>query len=309
MPETTYHESYHFLQKSELLTFEEICVLARSFVKLGVRKVRITGGEPLLRRDLDQLVLQLAGIELLEDIALTTNGVLLPSYAQSLMRAGLRRITLSLDTLDDAVFGAMNGGRSGVDAVLQGLRAAEAAGFPPAKINAVVIRGLNEHTVVELVRRFKGTGHIVRFIEYMDVGTCNGWGMHQVVPSREICAMINAVFPIAPVEPNYRGEVAARYRFLDGSGEIGFISSVSAPFCGDCTRMRLSAEGKLYTCLFASDGFDLRTPLRDGAHEEEITALIASLWQQRADRYSEVRMETLNSPEMRKHVEMYHIGG
>jgi cyclic pyranopterin phosphate synthase len=249
----------------------------------------------------------LAKVEGVRDLTMTTNGYLLPKHAGALKQAGLRRATVSLDTLDDAVFRKMNGRNFGVDSVLAGIEAAEAADLTPVKINSVVQRGVNDHTVVELARHFKGSGHILRFIEFMDVGTLNGWEMSAVVPSAEIVAMIDAEMPLEPVPPSYPGEVASRYRYADGSGEIGVISSVTAPFCGDCTRLRLSPEGELYTCLFGSKGTDLRTPLRDGATDDDLDQIVRQVWVGRADRYSEDRT-ALTKPRSDK-VEMYHIGG
>jgi cyclic pyranopterin phosphate synthase len=308
MPEDQYAQDYVFLSKDERLRFEEIERLARAFVRLGVRKLRLTGGEPLLRRDLPQLVRMLAAIPGVEDLAMTTNGVLLPKFAQSLGDAGLRRLTVSLDTLDPETFRQLSGGKGEVAEVLDGIAAAEQAGFARIKLNCVVMRGVNDHQVSALLERFRGSGHIVRFIEYMDVGTVNRWRGDLVVPSAELAARIGASWPIEPVEPNYRGEVAERYRYVDGAGEIGFISSVSHPFCGDCARARLSADGKLYTCLFARSGHDLRTSLRAGVGDEELAALIAARWASRTDRYSEQRAE-LRSRGEQKHVEMFAVGG
>jgi len=308
MPAEIFGERYHFLPKPELLTFEEIARLTSIFVKLGVQKVRLTGGEPLVRNDLPLLVAQLAKIEGIEDLTLTTNGYLLAQQAQTLKDAGLHRVTVSLDSMDDEVFKRMNGRGFGTARVLQGIEKAEEVGLQPIKINAVVQRGMNDHTVPELARYFKTKGHIVRFIEFMDVGTINGWRMEQVVPADEIVARINAVDPLEPIEANYRGEVALRYRYRDGSGEIGLIASVTKPFCGDCTRMRLSPEGKLFTCLFANDGLDLKAPMRAGANDEELEGIVASLWSRRTDRYSEERSSM--TPDLpRPKVEMYHIGG
>ncbi len=307
MPAEIYGERYQYLPKTELLTFEEIARLARIFVRLGVTKIRLTGGEPLVRQELEKLVAQLAQIDGIEDMALTTNGYLLPQNAQALKEAGLRRVTVSLDSLDDAVFRRMNGDRSGVRRVLDGIEAAERAGFHPIKINAVVQRGVNDHTVVDLARYAKARGDIARFIEYMDVGNLNGWSMDQVVPAREIVAMIDAAMPLEPIAPNYPGEVATRFRYRDGGGEIGVIASVTQPFCGGCTRLRLSPEGCLYTCLFANAGTDLKEPLRAGASDDEIEQIVQGIWRRRADRYSEIRT-SLTHPRARK-VEMYHIGG
>lgn len=307
MPAEIFGERYQFLPRGELLTFEEIARLVRLFARLGVHKVRLTGGEPLVRQQIERLVEQIAAIEGIDDIALTTNGFLLPQKAGALRAAGLGRVTVSLDSLDDAIFRRMNGDRAEVAPVLAGIDAARAAGFAPIKINAVVQRGVNDHTLVDLARFGKENGHIVRFIEFMDVGTLNGWAMEHVVPAAEIIRRIDAVLPLELVPPNYPGEVARRYRFRDGSGEIGVIASVTQPFCGACTRLRLSPEGSLFTCLFAAAGTDLRAPLRAGASDDELTAIVRGLWRHRADRYSEIR-SSLTEPREQK-VEMYHIGG
>ena len=308
MPEDKYKEDHAFLSKSERLRFEEITRIARVFAHLGVRKLRLTGGEPLLRRDLPALIEMLAEIELIDDIALTTNGVLLPRHAQSLRDAGLQRMTVSLDSLDPQIFRQLCGGKGEVEDVLAGIAAAERAGFTKIKINCVVMRGVNDDQVLDLAEHFRGTGHIPRFIEYMDVGTINGWKKDLVVPSSELKARIAERWPLEPLNPNYRGEVAQRYKLADGSGEIGFISSVSQPFCGDCTRGRLSADGKLYTCLFAVSGHDIRTAMRDGASDKELAALISGFWRARKDRYSEVRAEIPANSSSEK-VEMFTIGG
>ncbi len=309
MPAEIYGERYEFLPKPELLTFEEIARLARLFVQLGVSKIRLTGGEPLIRTDLHHLVMLLTEIDGIEDLTLTTNGYLLAQNAQALKDAGLQRITVSLDSLDEEVFKAMNGRGYAVKRVQDGIEKAEEVGLAPIKINAVVQRGVNDHTIVDLARRFKGTGHIVRFIEYMDVGNLNGWKMDQVVSAEEIAEMINAEMPLEAIEANYKGEVAVRYRYVDGTGEIGIIASVTKPFCGDCTRARLSTDGKLYTCLFASHGTDLRGPMRAGMSDDELLELISGVWSRREDRYSELRT-IATSPENRpKKVEMYQIGG
>lgn len=307
MPADQYPEHHPFLQRRDLLSFEEIERLARVFVGLGVRKLRLTGGEPLLRRDLPVLVAKLAAIPGVEDLALTTNGVLLPRLAEPLRAAGLQRLTVSLDALDPAIFSHLSGHRGEVSEVLAGITAAEHAGFGPIKINCVVMRGVNEDEVLSLAAHFRGSGHVLRFIEYMDVGTLNDWRAERVVPSAELHARIAARWPLRALDAGYRGEVAQRHAYADGAGEIGFISSVSAPFCGDCTRARLSADGRLYTCLFARDGFDLRKPLRDGNDDAALTALIADRWSLRDDRYSERRAELRNTP--RDRVEMYHVGG
>jgi cyclic pyranopterin phosphate synthase len=307
MPAEIFGERYQFLPKNEILTFEETARLTRIFVRLGTTKVRLTGGEPLVRSGLEKLVAMLAGIEGIEDLTLTTNGYLLAQKAEALREAGLERVTVSLDSLDDEVFGEMNGRGFGVERVLQGIQKAQEVGLHPIKVNTVVQKGVNDHTLLDLVRHFKGTGVIVRFIEYMDVGNINGWKLDQVVPSAEVLRWINAEMPLEPVDKNYRGEVADRYRYLDGSGEIGFISSVTEAFCSDCTRARLSTDGKLYTCLFSGDGRDLRGPMRAGASDADLEALITNIWGQRTDRYSEIRA-SLTEPPQRK-VEMYQIGG
>jgi cyclic pyranopterin phosphate synthase len=306
MPKAVYGPDHQFLLRDELLTYEEIARLARLFVARGVEKIRLTGGEPLVRRDLDALIAQLTAIPGLKDLTLTTNGSLLRLQAQRLKAAGLKRITVSLDSLDNAVFQRMNDVGVSVATVLDGIAAAEEAGLAPIKVNAVVERGVNDHTMVDLARFFKGRGHILRFIEFMDVGTTNGWQLEHVVPLREMVDRVNAELPIEPVEANYRGEVARRWRYRDGSGEVGFISSISQPFCGDCTRARLSPEGELYTCLFAARGTDFRTPLRDGSSDDAISDAIGKVWSVRTDRYSELRTENTVGLER---VEMSHIGG
>ncbi|MFO7572321.1 MAG: GTP 3',8-cyclase MoaA [Gaiellaceae bacterium] len=304
MPKEVFGRNYRFLPRRELLTFEEIERVSRVLVSLGAHKLRITGGEPLLRRDLEVLVDELAMLGDL-DITLTTNGALLAQKAQVLANAGLSRVTVSLDSLDDEVFRTMNDVDFPVARVLAGIDAAHDAGLP-VKINAVVKRGVNEASILEMARRFRGTGHTLRFIEYMDVGASNGWRMDDVVPAAEMVSTIGAEFPLEPVEPSYRGEVASRYRYLDGQGEIGVIASVTQPFCGDCTRIRLSADGKLYTCLFAVRGHDVRSILRSGADEAELDTAIRAIWELRTDRYSELRTE--ETAALRK-VEMSYIGG
>jgi GTP 3',8-cyclase len=304
MPSEVFGHDYRFLPRRELLTFEEIERVTRVFVELGVRKIRLTGGEPLLRRDIEDLVARLARLGDL-DLTLTTNGALLAQKAAALADAGLTRVTVSLDSLDDEVFRTMNDVDFPVARVLAGIDAASGAGLP-VKVNVVVKRGLNDDSIVEVARRFRGTGHAVRFIEYMDVGATNGWRLDDVVPASEIVSAIDAVFPLEPLEPAYRGEVARRHRYTDGSGEIGVIASVTQPFCGDCTRARLSADGKLYTCLFAVRGHDLRAVLRAGAGEAELDGAIRSVWERRSDRYSEIRTE--ETSRLRK-VEMSYIGG
>jgi cyclic pyranopterin phosphate synthase len=305
MPKEVFGRNYHFLPRAELLTFEEIERLARVFVAHGVKKIRLTGGEPLVRRELEKLIAMLATIDGL-DLTLTTNGSLLPQKAHALAEAGLKRVTVSLDSLDDAVFQAMNDVGFPVERVLAGIEAAAAAGLTPVKVNMVVKRGVNDGSILEMARFFRGTGHVLRFIEYMDVGHTNGWRLDEVVPAAEIVRTIDAEFPLEPVEPNYRGEVAERWRYKDGSGEIGVIASVTQPFCGGCTRARLSAQGELYTCLFAVRGHDLRALLRGGASDKELLEAIGRIWGRRTDRYSEIRSaETVGLPK----VEMSYIGG
>ena len=294
----------HGLDAASRLDFSEIETLVRGFVQLGVRKLRLTGGEPLLRKGLPDLIARLARIEGLDDIALTTNGALLAAQAQALRASGLQRLTVSLDALEPALYRQLSGGRGDVSDVLAGITAAEVAGFTSIKLNCVVQRRVNDDEILGLVERFRGSGHVLRFIEYMDVGTCNGWSASRVLPSADIRDRIHARWPIAPVAPNYTGEVAARYRFDDGGGEIGFVSSVTAPFCGDCHRARVSADGKLYTCLFAGEGTDLRPSLRDG--EPALADRVASIWSRRGDRYSEMRAGGTPSG---KRVEMFLVGG
>jgi cyclic pyranopterin phosphate synthase len=309
MPKEKFHENYRFLKTQDRLSFEEILRLSRLFAALGVRKLRLTGGEPLLRANLSDLVGDLTMIPGIEDIALTTNGVLLGQHAVDLHANGLRRVTVSLDTLDPVIFERMSGGFAALDQVLHGIDAAIAAGLTPVKINAVIERGVNDHTALDLVERFRGKPVIVRFIEFMDVGNRNAWRPEMVVPSRELAARILARWPMHPVAENYRGEVAQRWRFDDGAGEVGFISSVSQPFCGACSRARLSSEGKFYTCLFATQGLDLRAAIRDGASDSELDDLIRGRWLGRTDRYSELRDELRRSEPSAKKIEMYYIGG
>ncbi len=309
MPKDAFHENYRFLQSNERLSFDEIVRLARVFSTLGVRKLRLTGGEPLLRANLADLVGDLSGIAGIDDIALTTNGVLLGQHAVDLYANGLKRVTVSLDSLDREIFKRMSGGFAALDQVLEGVEAAIAAGLEPVKINAVIERGLNDHTALDLVERFRGRPVIVRFVEFMDVGNRNAWRPEMVVPSRELVARIHARWPIRPVSENYRGEVAKRWRFEDGAGEVGFISSVSQPFCGACSRARLSSEGRFYTCLFATEGLDLRAPLRGGADDAELLRLIRGAWTNRQDRYSEQRDELRRSEPGHHKIEMYYIGG
>jgi len=304
MPKSVFGRDHAFLPRKELLSFEEIERVARVFAGLGVRKIRLTGGEPLLRADIDVLVRMLAAIPDLE-LTLTTNGALLPRKAAALRDAGLDRVTVSLDSLDDETFRAMNDVDFPVADVLVGIDAATAAGLP-TKVNAVIKRGVNDDGIVELARRFRGTAHTIRFIEFMDVGATNGWRLDDVVSAAEIVRRIDDVFPLEPVEAAYRGEVARRWRYRDGAGEIGVIASVTQPFCGDCTRARISADGKLYTCLFAARGTDLRSLLRSDGGDDELHAAVEAVWAARTDRYSEVRTEaTAALPK----VEMSYIGG
>ncbi len=305
MPKEVYGRDFQFLERSQLLTFDEINRLVSIFKHHGIEKVRITGGEPLVRRQLERLIEMLAQDSSL-DLTLTTNASLLKQKARLLKDAGLKRVTVSLDSLDDAIFRAMNDVDFPVSKVLAGIEEADRVGLRPIKINMVIKRGVNDHTAVDMARHFKGTGHILRFIEFMDVGHTNGWQMQHVVPSRELAERINREVSIEPVQRNYVGEVAERWRYTDGSGEIGFISSVTQAFCRDCTRARLSAEGSVYTCLFATRGTDLRTLLRSGASDQEISDVIANIWQSRADNYSEVR--TAQTAKLQK-VEMSYIGG
>ncbi len=307
MPAEVYGERYQFLPKDSLLTFEEIARVTGIMVRLGVGKVRLTGGEPLVRQQISRLVSMLSAIEGVEDLAMTTNAYLLAKMAQELKDAGLRRITVSLDSLDADVFKRMNGRGYGTHRVLEGIEAADRAGLTPIKINSVVQRGVNEHTLVDLARFAKERGYLVRFIEYMDVGTLNGWKLDQVVPADEIVRIVGDAMPLEPIEANYGGEVAMRYRYTDGGGEMGVIASVTQPFCGDCTRLRLSPEGELVTCLFARGGTDVREALRSSATDEELEERIRGTWTLRTDRYSEIR--TLETERPRKKIEMYHIGG
>jgi cyclic pyranopterin phosphate synthase len=306
MPEDKYHKDFQFLKSAARLSFDEILRLTQIFAGLGVRKLRITGGEPLLRPGLPDLIGDLSRVTGIEDVALTTNGVLLSQHAAALKAAGLARVTVSLDSLHDEVFVRMNGGRGGKERVLEGIHEAIQAGLTPLKINTVVIRGINDHTVLDLVEHFRGTGVIVRFIEYMDVGTINHWRRTDTVPSSELVEAISERWPLRAVDSNYHGEVASRYAFVDGQGEVGFVSSVTEPFCGSCTRVRLSSDGQLFTCLFAASGTDLRTPLRAGATDEELRALIEGVWLGREDRYSELRAGLQGGGDK---VEMYYIGG
>jgi cyclic pyranopterin phosphate synthase len=305
MPKTVFGRDYPFLARSELLSFEEIGRIAGLFAAHGVSKIRLTGGEPLLRRDIERLIEMLARLPGVE-LTLTTNGSLLARRAHALRAAGLDRVTISLDSLDERVFRAMNDVDFPVARVLEGIDAAAAAGLAPIKINAVVKRSINRDSILPLARHFKGSGHIVRFIEYMDVGTSNGWCLDDVVASDEVVKAIDAELPIEPVGANYPGEVAQRWRYRDGSGEVGVISSVTRAFCGECTRVRLSTDGQLYTCLFATRGHDLRALLREGRDDRQISEAIASIWRSRADRYSELR--SARTTGLRK-IEMSYIGG
>ncbi|OGX30353.1 MAG: cyclic pyranopterin phosphate synthase [Omnitrophica WOR_2 bacterium RIFCSPHIGHO2_01_FULL_52_10] len=309
MPDKEDARHFSFLKPQEWLSFEEIIRLTKLFVAAGVTKIRLTGGEPLLRPNLVELVGKLRAIEGIRDLALTTNGSLLSRYAHDLKDAGLDRITVSLDTLDARFFHQMNGNKGDLKKVLEGIEICEGIGFETIKINVVLQRGVNDHSVMDLVWYFKGRKPVLRFIEYMDVGNCNHWDLRYVVPTRELVDLINEQLPLRPLAAKEFGEVAARYEFVDGSGEVGFISSVTQPFCGTCTRGRISAEGKMYTCLFAGDGVDLRAPLRQGADDAQLSALIQSVWQKRADRYSELRAQIRKHTPHTHKVEMFQIGG
>jgi GTP 3',8-cyclase len=309
MPRERFHEHYAFLKTAERLSFEEILRVTRLFVPMGVSKLRITGGEPLLRVNLPDLISDLNAIPGIDDIAMTTNGVLLAKHAYELKAAGLGRVTISLDSLDQDIFARMNGGFGRVSDVLDGIQHARDAGLGPIKINVVIQRGTNEGSVLPLVEHFRGTGITVRFIEYMDVGNRNDWREELVLPSSELQALIHAHWPLRPVKADYAGEVARRYAFEDGKGEVGFISSVTQPFCGGCTRARLSSDGAFYTCLFAQQGTDLRGPLRAGVDDEELGRIIRSTWTQRADRYSEQRVTMRTKTAVAPKVEMNYIGG
>ncbi len=306
MPEESLHGRGVFLPSHHLMSDGEIELLVRVFTRLGVHKVRLTGGEPLLRPGFIELVKRISGIEGIADLALTTNAVLLPRYAAELKEAGLNRITVSLDSLDEAVFRQMAGGRGSVTEVLEGIRAAEEAGFKKLKINTVVQRNVNDHTVPDLVAHFRNSGHTIRLIEFMDVGNVNHWDRELVVPNAELLKKIHDRWPLRPVAKQPAAETARRYAFTDGAGEIGFISSITEPFCGDCSRARITADGTLYSCLFSARGTKLRDRIRDGLDEEAMTEVIRGLWQKRADRYSELRNEL---PRDQRHVEMYRMGG
>ena len=307
MPEDKFHKEFQFMRSSERLSFDEIVRVTQVFQKLGVRKLRITGGEPLLRQNLSDLIGDLNRIDGIDDLALTTNGILLGAQAAALKAAGMDRVTVSLDSLDDDVFANMSGNRGSKGRVLEGIREAMNAGLAPIKVNTVVKRGVNEHTVLDLLDYFRGTGVIVRFIEFMDVGTINHWRYCDTVPAKELAEMIDARWPLESRDRNYHGEVANRYAFRDGAGEIGFIQSVTRPFCGDCTRARLSSDGKIFTCLFADHGTDLREPLRSGVSDAELLAIVQATWRNREDRYSELRRAKSTKPGDK--VEMYYIGG
>jgi len=311
MPREIFGPGYAFVPRKDLLTLEEIARLARIFAQIGMRKVRITGGEPLIRRNLEHLVEMVSAIDGVDDISLTTNGSMLTARrAIDLKAAGLRRLTVSLDALDDETFKKINDVDYPAIRVLDGIDNARAAGFNDIKVNAVIRRGLNEHAVMDLVEHFRGSGCIVRFIEYMDVGETNGWNLDDVLPAKQLVEQIHARFPLDPVDPNYRGEVAKRWRYRDGAGEVGFITSVTESFCGDCSRARLSAVGQVYTCLFASEGHDLRELLRSGADDDALLSRVMSIWSARDDRYSELRGLNVPIPGSgRGKVEMSHIGG
>ena len=309
MPEVEFNEDYQFLTREQRLTHDEIFRVARIGVGLGITKLRITGGEPLLDKKVVSLISRLAKLEGVEDLALTTNGALLAPIANELAEAGLHRVTISLDSMDEKVFRTMSGNRGDLDKVWGGIGAAEKAGLTPIKINVVVQRGVNDHTIIETLERFRGTGHIVRLIEFMDVGNRNGWSIDKVVPSKDVLDIIQARWPLRPIGRNYPGEVASRYQYLDGKGEIGFISSVTEPFCGSCSRVRLSADGRLFTCLFATQGTGLRHALRDGSGDEAIIDILTRVWNKRADRYSELRELDPNERPLVNKIEMYKMGG
>jgi cyclic pyranopterin phosphate synthase len=310
MPREVFGPGYRFVPRGELLRLEEISRIANIFAGHGVRKIRITGGEPLIRRDLERLVEMISVIEGIEDISMTTNASMLTrERAQSLCAVGLKRINISLDALDEKTFQRVNDVNFPVERVLQGIEHAQAVGFDSVKINAVIRRGFNEHSVLDLANHFRGSGAILRFIEFMDVGSTNQWQLDEVVSARQMADTIHTEFPIAPVSPNYRGEVAKRWRYLDGAGEVGFIASVTQPFCGDCARARLSAVGKIYTCLFATEGHDLRELIREGASDKALARRIHAIWSNRVDRYSEIRSNMSAQTDRVHRVEMSHIGG
>ncbi len=309
MPDEQFHHSYQFLEKEQWLTFEEIERVVKIFVGLGVEKVRLTGGEPLLRPNIEQLIQKLTIIDGIKDLALTTNGSLLTKQASKLEKAGLKRLTVSLDSLDPQVFRTLSGSKGDINQVLSGIQAAKSAGFETIKINAVIQRGINDATIMDLVKFARKEGHTLRFIEYMDVGNQNHWGLTQVVSSKEIIKEINEFFPLKAIGGTEDGETSERFRFIDGGGEIGFISSVSHPFCGTCNRLRLSAEGKIYTCLFATQGTDLRYQLRNGSKENSLEKFIRGVWQDRQDRYSELRSQIHQEHRQIHKIEMFQIGG
>lgn len=309
MPESEFNADYQFLRKPQLLTHAEILRIAKVAVSLGVTKLRLTGGEPLLDKNVPALVQSLSELDGVEDLALTTNGTLLAPMAAKLADAGLHRVTVSLDSLDEKIFREMSGNRGDLQKVLQGIEAADMAGLSPVKINTVVQRGVNDHTVWDLLEHFRGSGHIVRLIEFMDVGNRNDWKMEQVVPSRELLDRIHERWPLRPIGRSYAGEVASRYEYEDGAGQIGFISSVTEPFCGACSRARLSADGVLYTCLFATTGTSLRDPLRSGADDTQLARILGNVWLRRKDRYSELRRPDATHEHVMKKVEMYRMGG
>ena len=309
MPETKFHADYQFLKRQELLSHKEIHRVAAAAVRLGVTKLRLTGGEPLLDKKIPDLIARLGNLSGVDDFALTTNGMLLEPVAERLADAGLRRVTISLDSLDEATFSSMSGNRGELGKVLEGIAAAEKAGLTPIKINVVVQRGVNDHQILDLLEHFRGSGHVVRLIEFMDVGNRNGWRADEVVPSKEIYDRVHERWTMRGIGPSHPGEVANRYSYLDGQGEIGFISSITEPFCGNCNRARLSADGVLYTCLFATRGTSLREPLRSGADDEELAEILSRIWLKRADRYSETREPYTNEKPLVSKVEMYRMGG
>jgi cyclic pyranopterin phosphate synthase len=309
MPEAEFHSEYAFLKKQQRLTYDEVIRVASAAIKMGVSKIRLTGGEPLLDKNICELIERIGELPEIEDLALTTNGMLLEPIAGKLKAAGLHRVTISLDSIDKKIFREMSGGRGDLDKVLAGIAAAEQAGLGPLKINVVVQKGINDHTILDLLQHFRGSGTIVRLIEFMDVGNRNGWRMNRVLPSRVLLETIQKQWSLRPIGKNYPGEVARRYEYTDGAGEIGFISSVTEPFCGDCSRARLSADGMLYTCLFANQGTDLRESLRNGADDDELLGILSSIWLQRADRYSELRRPDIAEHHVLRKVEMYRIGG
>jgi len=309
MPKEEDGFQYKFLRSDQWLRFEEIVRLVKLFVSLGVSKVRLTGGEPLLRPNIDQLIKKLSVIEGIGDLALTTNASLLEDQASALKKAGLHRLTVSIDSLNQETFSMMSGGKGDVGTILKAIDKAQAVGFRDIKINVVVQKGVNDQTILDIVKYFKGSGPILRFIEYMDVGNCNHWERPKVLPNQQLLKMIAKSYPLRPLDPQYYGEVASRYQFKDGSGEIGFVSSVTQPFCGSCTRARLSADGKIFTCLFATEGLDLMTPIREGASDDEIAGMIKQVWEKRADKYSENRFLFRSLENSAKKIEMFQIGG